>query len=112
MPLFKRNEYKHGDWNVIDDRSGRKRKASQMLKEWTGRYVHRKDWEPRHPQDFVRGVLDKQNPPVRLVTGEQADSFVAPNEVNEGNLTGAGDIRVTRNGKQRFTRNGTFRRTR
>ena len=111
MPLFKRDEYKHGDWNVIDDRSGRKRKASQMLKEWTGRYVHRKDWEPRHPQDFVRGVLDKQNPPVRLVTGEQADSFVGPNEVTEDNLRGLGDVRSTPDGDQRITPEGIFRRT-
>jgi hypothetical protein len=96
MPLFKRNEFIKGDWNVIDDRTGRKRKASHMLKEWTGRVVHRKEWESRHPQDFVRGVRDKQNPPVRMVTSEETDGFLGPNEVNEDNLTGAGDVRFTR----------------
>lgn len=42
---------------------GRKRKASELVKNWQGMYrcpVHN---EVRHPQDFVRAVPDVQTPP-------------------------------------------------
>lgn len=51
-----------GDWNAVCFRCGRKRKASTMKKQWQGFYVCPEHWEPRHPQDFVRGV--KENPSV------------------------------------------------
>lgn len=51
-----------GDWNAACFRCGRKRKASTMKKQWQGFYVCPEHWEPRHPQDFVRGV--KENPSV------------------------------------------------
>lgn len=51
-----------GDWNASCFQCGRKRKASTMKKHWQGYYVCPEHWEPRHPQDFVRGV--KENPSV------------------------------------------------
>ena len=47
-----------GDWNALCDRCGFKHKASTLKEEWTGFMVCKTCYEPRHPQDFVRGVKD------------------------------------------------------
>lgn len=57
-----------GSWNVECDRCGFKYKAHQLQKEWTGLMTCKGGgtngcWEPRQPQDFVRGVEDNQSPP-------------------------------------------------
>ena len=58
------NYYKAGSWNVHCMRCGFKRKAEDIRKEWTGLLVCSDTcWEPRHPQDFLRGVEDKQSVP-------------------------------------------------
>lgn len=57
------NYFLSGSYNVICDRCGFKYKAGELKKEWTGLMVCHKCWEPRHPQDFVRGVGDTQAPP-------------------------------------------------
>lgn len=57
--------YKKGDWNVICDRCGYERKASECRPTWEGYFVCEDTcWEPRQPQDFVRGVPDKQSVPI------------------------------------------------
>jgi len=66
--------YKPGDWNAICEVCGQKYKASKLKKRWDGILVCDKDWEPRHPQDFVRGVKDVQSTP--FTRAEVADSFV------------------------------------
>ncbi|MDE2103879.1 MAG: hypothetical protein KGL39_41970 [Patescibacteria group bacterium] len=52
-----------GSWNVVCYECGRKRKASMMKRHWQGYYVCPDHWEPRQPQDFVRGIQDIQTPP-------------------------------------------------
>jgi hypothetical protein len=52
--------YRPGDYFVICDRCGFKHYASETKKTWDGLRVCLKDWEPRHPQDLVRGKVDKQ----------------------------------------------------
>jgi hypothetical protein len=52
-----------GDWNAVCYQCGRKRKASMLRRHWQGYYVCPEHWEPRQPQDFVRGVQDIQTPP-------------------------------------------------
>jgi len=52
-----------GDWNAVCYECGKKQKASQMRKHWQGYYVCPSCYEPRQPQDFVRGVPDVQAPP-------------------------------------------------
>jgi hypothetical protein len=52
-----------GDWNATCYICGRKFKASQLRKHWRGYWVCEVDWEPRHPQDFVRAVPDVQTVP-------------------------------------------------
>lgn len=37
--------------------------ASELRRTWDGFYVCEECWEPRHPQDFVRGVPDNPSVP-------------------------------------------------
>jgi hypothetical protein len=48
--------YASGDWNAVCYECGRKFKASALKRHWQGYYVCKAHWEPRQPQDFVRGV--------------------------------------------------------
>lgn len=52
-----------GDWNAYCSMCGRKRKASELVKNWQGMYRCPQHNEARHPQDFVRAVPDVQTPP-------------------------------------------------
>jgi hypothetical protein len=60
------NDYfKPGDWNVICDRCGLKKKRSQCRMTWDNLLVCSDTcWESRHPQDFVRGRVDSQRVPI------------------------------------------------
>jgi hypothetical protein len=49
-----------GEHLVVCDRSGRTVLASETRKEWNGLRVYKDYWEPRHPQEFVRGRKDDQ----------------------------------------------------
>ena len=66
--------YDRGDWKCICDSCGRIVKASQLMKRWDGYMVDERCWEPRQPQDFVRGVADYQAPP--FTRPEQSDTFI------------------------------------
>jgi hypothetical protein len=73
--------FESGQHNVICDRCGRKYKARQLRKEWNGLRTCTgagtcNCWEPRHPQDHVRGVSDKQTP--AWVRPEPPDTFPEP----------------------------------
>jgi len=48
-------------------------KNTDLEKRWDGLMVCQGDWETRQPQDFVKGVADKQVPP--FTRPEQADTF-------------------------------------
>ena len=76
--------YIPGDHNVICDWSGFKLKRSEVKMTWDGLMVRDKDWEPRHPQDFVRGKRDKQRVP--LARTEADDTFLSTNEVTVDDL--------------------------
>lgn len=67
--------YIAGDWWVICDVCGFKKLASQVQKRWDGMIVCSEDWEPRHPQDFLRSV--PENTSVPFVRPEPADTFVS-----------------------------------
>ena len=70
-----------GDWNAVCSECGRKRKASEMVKNWQGMYRCPEHNEPRHPQEYVRAVPDIQTPPW---TQPPADDFMAvcfPNDI-------------------------------
>jgi len=46
----------HGSFKRVCDRSGFVYDAEDTRKEWTGLIVGKDQWEPRHPQEFVRGL--------------------------------------------------------
>jgi hypothetical protein len=52
-----------GTWLAICDRCGFVFPSDKLIKDWTGLMVCHKDYETRHPQDFVRGVPDNPTPP-------------------------------------------------
>jgi len=63
-----------GSWNALCDRCGGKFKAYDLKIDWQGLYLCQRCWEPRHPQDFVRGIQDVQTPP--WTRPPSADTFV------------------------------------
>lgn len=69
------NYYKKGTHNVICDRCGFKFKSDQVKRTWDGLYVCEDDWEPKHPQLFIRARGDKQTVPFSRT--EPADTFLA-----------------------------------
>jgi hypothetical protein len=77
--------YKKGDFNRICDRCGVKVKASETRREWTGLIVCKDGcWEPRHPQEFVRGKRDRQRVP--HPRPESPDRFLEPTDVTADDL--------------------------
>jgi hypothetical protein len=65
-PGVKMADDKHwvaGDYYRICERTGFKVRARRTRKEWTNRIIRDISWEPRQPQDFVRGVRDDQTVP-------------------------------------------------
>jgi len=55
--------YVKGEWKVLCDSCGKEFLASELRQRWDGFMVCTRDWEPRQPQDFVRGVADQQAVP-------------------------------------------------
>jgi hypothetical protein len=81
-----RNEFKSGDWVVLDDYSGFKVHASKCKRTWDGFVVQTKFWESRQPQDYVRGVKDKIATPPKFTRPEGEDVFLTSNEVTADDL--------------------------
>jgi hypothetical protein len=52
--------YRPGDYNVICDKCGMKRKASECRLDWQNLFVCRGCFDIRNPQDFVVGIPDIQ----------------------------------------------------
>jgi hypothetical protein len=78
MPL--RNGWREGDWLYNCQRCGFTIYGSEAKREWTGLNVCSKCWEPRHPQEFVRGVRDDMTVPFANPPG--TPYFLGTNEVN------------------------------
>jgi hypothetical protein len=55
--------WKKGQWDVICDICGQKFHSSDLKERWDGLMCCREDWNPRQPQDFVRGIPDPQAVP-------------------------------------------------
>lgn len=76
------DHYRPGDWLAICDRCGFERHASKLRREWTGlRVCGDTCWEPRHPQERLRGKADRQAPPWVRPDSEGED--VSPGSGNE-----------------------------
>ena len=71
-----KSSYDPGQWKVVCDVCGREFKANQLRQRWDGLMVCQGDYEPRQPQDFVRGVADKMAPPWARPESSDVFAFV------------------------------------
>lgn len=71
-----RNFYEPGQWNVICDRCGFKKKAKDLRAEWTGLMVCVGCLDSRHPQTLID--IPKDNPSTPWARPESADVFTGP----------------------------------
>lgn len=46
--------YEPGDYKMVCDECGFEYRRSEMRQRWDNAWVCREDWEPRHPQDYVK----------------------------------------------------------
>jgi hypothetical protein len=77
--------YIPGDFWRICDRCGLKVRQSKTRKTWDNLWTCAATcWEPRHPQDFVKGKADKQSVPEPRP--EATDYFLSDNEVTAEDL--------------------------
>jgi hypothetical protein len=58
------DSYIPGDWYLVCDECGLDFRRSDMRKRWDNAWVCEKDWEPKHPQEFVRGIAEKIRVPI------------------------------------------------
>lgn len=70
--------YRIGEFRRICDVCGFDFPASKTFKRWDGLMVCASDFETRHPQDFVRGRMDRQRVPEPRP--EATDVFVGPTQ--------------------------------
>lgn len=73
MTYANNNYYKPGSWNVICDVCGIRHKADEVRKRWDGLLVCKNDWEPDHPQKYLRVRDDPKQVP--FIRPEPADTF-------------------------------------
>lgn len=57
------DRWRPGDWWAVCAICGNRYYASELVRHWHGNYWCRRCWEPRHPQDFVRGIPDRPGVP-------------------------------------------------
>lgn len=81
---MERDEFILGDSNAICDVCGFKHKQSQLRKRWDGAMVCKADWEPRHPQDFVKARPERNN--VKNARPGAEPRFVEANEITADDL--------------------------
>ncbi len=70
--------YIRGGFYRLCEVCGFRYRASETSKRWDGLFVCWEDFETRHPQDFVRGRVDRQNVP--NPRPEPPDVFIGPTE--------------------------------
>ena len=77
-----------GDYNVACSMCGRKRKASEVVRNWQGLYRCPEHNEPRQPQDFARGIKEVISPPWAQIETDNYVTFtptfplfIAPNPI-------------------------------
>ena len=110
----------NGNWGVCQ-RCQVTVRAQSLRKEWTGLLVCHECWEPRHPQDFIRGR--KENVVPAIVSPEPPERYLdvtfaaTTTTIPTGTFDGAletiegvyEEYRVTATGDSRVTSGGSVR---
>ena len=78
-----KNKYISGQFNLICDVCGKKIKAGDAKHRWDGFVVCERDFEQRHPQDFVRARQDKISVP--FTRPRPTDIFTNISYIDNGN---------------------------
>jgi hypothetical protein len=68
--------YEPGNYWAVCDRCGIDHRISEMKETWDGLLVCERDWEPRHPQEFIRAVADKVAPDGDIRPPPAQDTFI------------------------------------
>jgi len=89
-----------GDFWRIDDRTGMKVPASETRKEWNGQIVHKTKFEPRHPQDFVKGKQERRGVPDPRP--RPVDTFGGPLQTTVSAAAAAGALTIVVESTARF----------
>ena len=76
--------YKPGDALAICDRCGFQYMLSELQETWDGLMVCPRDFEERHPQDFVRGVPERIA--IQGARPPATDVFVDPGDITPSDL--------------------------
>lgn len=71
-----------GSWNAVCGECGRKRKASELVRNWQGLYKCPEHNEPRNAQEYVRAVPDIQTPPWVQPPTNVFSSVCFPNDMS------------------------------
>ena len=53
-----KSTFKNGDHNTYGDISGQKHKRSECVYNWKHQLVHKRDYDPKHPQITIRPHQD------------------------------------------------------
>lgn len=85
--------YVPGSFYRVDDRTGFPTRAGRTRKEWNGLIVDERFWEPRQPQDLVRGLPDYQAVPEPRPLAPNV--FVGPTSVALGAFAPVGSLILT-----------------
>lgn len=92
--------YIPGSFYRICDRTGFATRAGRTRMQWNNIIVRNDVWEPRQPQDFVKGVEDNQNVP--LPRPRQTNSYEGPLHTFITTAANIGDLTVEVNSTARM----------
>ena len=77
---------RNGDWNAICDVCGRKFKFSRLRQKWDNTWACEQDWEPRQPQDYLKGIKDNMSVPISRPDSETFLDTIVVNPVISSSL--------------------------
>lgn len=63
-PPYSGDHWESGNYWMICDVCGFKYRRSEMMQRWDNAWVCGDDWEPRHPQEFLRGKNEQISVPI------------------------------------------------
>lgn len=85
MPV--RHRHKRGEHLVQDDDTGFVHYSSEMVRLWDGRIVHRREYETRQPQEFIKSLGDPYPvSPIRVMEALPEASLAPPIFVGVTNI--------------------------